>query len=75
MERGDRDWRRLAFAFFSLAHNDPTDFDKLEPRLKNTEVGRLCSEYLRSGDHQLIEKAGYLLTGTRQWYVYLGRSM
>ena len=75
MEKGDRDWRKLAFAFYSLAHNDATDFEALEPRLKDTEVGRLCAEYLRSGDHELIERAGYLLTGTRQWYVYLGRSM
>lgn len=75
MNQADQDWRRLAFALYALAHNDPGDFDALEPRLKNTEVGRLCSEYIRSGDHQFIEQAGYLLTGTKQWYTFLGRSM
>jgi len=75
METGDKDWWELAYAFYSLAHNDPKDFNALEPRLKNTEIGRLCSEYIRSKDHQFIDKAGYLLTGTKQWYVYLGRSM
>jgi hypothetical protein len=75
MEKGDKDWRKLAFAFYSLAHNDPKDFHALEPRLKNTEVGRLCSQYIQSKDHKLIEQAGYLLTGTKHWYVYLGRSM
>ena len=75
METGDKDWWELAYAFYSLAHNDPKDFNALEPRLKDTEIGRLCSEYIRSKDHQFIDKAGYLLTGTKQWYVYLGRSM
>lgn len=75
MEKGDKDWWKLAFAFFSLAHNDPKDFNALEPELKDTEVGRLCSEYLQSKDYQLIEQAGYLLTGTKHWYTYLGRSM
>jgi hypothetical protein len=75
VEKGDKDWRKLALAFYSLAHNDAKDFKALEPELKNTEVGRLCSEYLQTGDYQIIEQAGYLLTGTREWYIYLGRSM
>lgn len=75
MEKGDKEWRKLAFAFYSLAHNDPKDFNALEPGLKETEVGRLCSEYIQSKDRQLIEKAGYLLTGTKHWYLYLGRIM
>jgi hypothetical protein len=75
MERGDPDWRKLAFAFFSLAHNDPKDFEALEPWLKQTPVGRLCAEYIETRNHELIEQAGYLLTGTKQWYVYLGRIM
>lgn len=69
------DWRKLAIAFYSLAHNDQRDFDALEPRLKETEVGRLCADYIETRDHQLIERAGYLLTGTKEWYVYLGRCM
>jgi hypothetical protein len=75
MEKGDQDWWKLAHAFYSLAHNDTRKFNALEPRLKDTEIGRLCSEYIRSKDHHFIDKAGYLLTGTKQWYVYLGRSM
>jgi hypothetical protein len=74
-QKGDKDWRKLASAFYSLAHNDPREFNALEPRLKDTEAGRLCSEYMRTKDHEFIEKAGYLLTGTKQWYVYLGQSM
>lgn len=75
METGDEDWWELAFAFYSLAHNDPRDFNQLEPRLKNTEVGRLCAQYMQSGDQRFIEQAGYLLTGTKHWYAYLGRMM
>jgi len=75
MEKGDKEWRKLAFAFYSLAHNDFKDFSALEPELKITEAGRLCSEYIKTKNHDLIEKAGYLLTDTKQWYVYLGRIM
>jgi hypothetical protein len=73
VEKGDKDWRKLAFAFYALAHNDASEFNALEPRLKNTDVGKLCSEYNQSRDHELIERAGYLLTGTKHWYVYIGR--
>jgi hypothetical protein len=75
MEKGDKDWRKLTSAFYSLAHGDPKEFNALEPRLKNTGVGRLCSEYIQTRDRQFIEDAGYLLTGTKQWYVYIGRCM
>jgi hypothetical protein len=75
METGDQDWTQLAMAFFALAHNDREAFDRLEQRLKETDVGRLCAAYLESGERDLIEQAGYLLTGTQQWYIYLGRSM
>lgn len=75
MEKGDDDWRKLTSAFYSLAHNDPREFNALEPRLKDTKVGRLCTDYIRTKDHEFIEKAGYLLTGTKQWYVYIGRCM
>ena len=73
MEKFDPDWRRLAFAFYSLAHNDPRDFQALEPELQDTEAGRLCAEYIRTGEAELLEQAGTLLTGTHQWYIYLGR--
>jgi len=75
MEKFDPDWRRLAFAFYSLAHNHPEDFNALEAELQDTEAGRLCAEYIRTGDADLLEQAGYLLTGTYQWYIYLGKIM
>ena len=75
MKTKDQDWRKIAFAFYALAHNDQDEFDKLEERLKNTEVGKMCSAYIVSKDSQLLDKAGYLLTGTKQWYIYLGRIM
>ena len=75
MDRSSKEWRKLASAFYSLAHNDEREFNELEPELKETEVGRLCSEYMETKDHQLIEKAGYLLTHTKYWFVYIGRSM
>ncbi len=75
MEKGDKDWRKLAFAFYALAHNDPKHFDELEPELQDTQVGRLCAAYIESKDYELIDQAGRLLTGSRHWYTYLGRSM
>ena len=75
MQRGDPDWRRLAFAFYSLAHHHPEDFHALEAELQESEAGQLCAEYLRTGDAGLLERAGYLLTGTEQWYIYLGKIM
>ena len=75
MDRSSSEWRKLASAFYSLAHNDKREFNALEPKLKDNIVGRLCEEYLRTGDHELIERAGYLLTHTKQWYVYIGRCM
>jgi len=47
----------------------------LEPELQESEAGRLCAEYLRTGDADLLEQAGYLLTGTHAWYIYLGKIM
>jgi hypothetical protein len=75
MEKGDQDWKKLASALFALAHHDPLEFNCLEPRLKETEVGRLCSQYLLSADSQFIEQAGRLLTGSDHWYVFLGRML
>ena len=75
MKPGDPGWRKLASAFYFLAHNDEREFHALDAGLKDTEVGLLCQEYILTKDHQRIEEAGYLLTGTKQWYVYLGRSM
>ena len=75
MKPTDPGWRELAVAFYALAHNDERRFHALDAWLKDTEVGLLCQEYILTGDHERIEEAGYLLTGTKQWYVYLGRGM
>lgn len=69
------DWRKLAEAFYSLAHNDFKDFMALPPHLKETPAGLLCKEYMDKRDHELVEKAGYLITRSKCWYVYLGRIM
>ncbi|MBN1669335.1 MAG: hypothetical protein JW862_19750 [Anaerolineales bacterium] len=75
MEKGSSDWRKLAIAFYALAHQDPRPFKALPPSLQDSQIGQLCTAYLQSGDPALLDQAGYLLTGTRQWYVYLGRSL
>lgn len=75
MDKGDNEWRRLAFAFYALAHNDFKHFNDLEPELQQTEIGQLCLEYIKTRDFQLVERAGYLLTGSKDWYTYLGRIM
>ena len=68
-------WRELAGAFYSLAHGHRGAFLALPTRLREHEAGSLCQGYLWTGDRELLERAGRLLTGTSEWYVYLGRSM
>ncbi len=70
-----RDWRKLAEAFYDLAHNDTRKFDLLDDHLKATPAGVLCSRYIRTRDHGLVDQAGKLITGSAHWYVYLGRIM
>ena len=69
----EQDWQALASAFYSLAHNDFADFEKLPAHLQQHPIGQLCSLFIKTGDHDLVEKAGKALTFTNQWYVYLGR--
>jgi hypothetical protein len=71
---GDTCWRLLASAFLDLAHGDRSAFDALPASARATEAGELCEAYLRSGDRALLDEAGRLLTGSRDWYVYLGRA-
>jgi hypothetical protein len=73
MPKGDKTWRQLAFAFYAVAHNDFELFEALPQEQKDSEVGRLCQQYMRNKDSQLLDQAGYLLTGTKEWYVYIGR--
>ena len=41
LDRSSKEWRKLASAFYSLAHNDQREFDALEQELKETKAGRL----------------------------------
>jgi hypothetical protein len=67
------DWQRLADAFYALAHGDEAPFDLLPDLLKELPAGRICARYLEERDSALLEEAGYQLTGSRHWYVCLGR--
>jgi len=69
----EKDWKALANAFYSLAHNDMKDFDALPTRLKLHPIGRICTRFIDTGNSKYIEEAGYALTHTREWYVFLGR--
>ncbi|MBN2078116.1 MAG: hypothetical protein JW838_04065 [Spirochaetes bacterium] len=69
----EENWRKLAAAFYDLAHNDFRKFEGLPRPLKDHPVGKLCAKYMETGEHEYVEKAGRELTGTDEWYVYLGR--
>jgi len=57
------------------AHGKEDDFLALVDELKNHLVGKLCSEYLRTGEREILDRAGYALTHTKHGYVFLGRCM
>ena len=65
-------WRKLASAFYNLAHNDFDSWNDLPYELKQTDVGMICEKYLKTKNSNLVEKAGCLLAG-KYWYVALGR--
>ncbi|WP_444957424.1 hypothetical protein [Microbulbifer sp. ZKSA002] len=67
------DWRTIAFAFYSLVHNDPSDWDKLSDELKNSEIGNICQKYIDTKDVQYLMEAGKMLAG-KNWYTALGRA-
>ena len=69
----EQDWRALSRAFYSVAHNDFKEFEALPEALKLHQVGRLCTEYIKTRDRELVEEAGRALTFTKNWYTYLGR--
>lgn len=73
-QEDNQQWAKLATAFFSLAHNDERLWRELPAFLRETDVGTVCEEYLKSRDEQLINKAGELLAGN-QWFAALGRSL
>lgn len=65
-------WRRLAYAFYNLAHNNFDLWNELPDPLKQTDVGIICEKYIQTRGSNLIDKAGCLLAG-KHWYVALGR--
>lgn len=73
-QENNQQWIKLATAFYSLAHNDEKLWRELPAFLRETDVGLICEEYLKSRDAQLINKAGEMLAGT-QWFAALGRSL
>lgn len=68
-------WKALASAFYALAHGSRSEYDALPADLRESQVGRLCGLYLENRDPELLEQAGLLLTGSRDWYTYLGRAL
>ncbi len=75
LEMTQEDWWLLARAFYCLAHNDFKKFNALPDKLKKHPAGKLCSRYMKTRDHDLVEQAGKILTHSHHWYVYLGRIM
>ena len=67
-------WKQLAMAFYDLAHGDFKRFEALPSSLKEGEVGQICQQYMMSRESGLLDRAGKLLTGSKDWYVYLGRT-
>ena len=67
-----KSWRILANAFYNLAHNDFDAWIALPNKLKQTDVGIICEQYIKTKNEDLIEQAGNLLAG-QHWYVALGR--
>lgn len=68
-----REWKALASAFFALAHGSRSEYDALPDVLRDSQVGKLCGLYLDNRDPELLDQAGFILTGSRNWYTYLGR--
>jgi len=60
-------------AFYALAHGSRAEYDALPVTLRESQVGRLCGLYLENSDPELLDQAGVLLTGSRDWYTFLGR--
>lgn len=46
------DWEAIAYAFYSLAHNDFRAWEKLSYDLKNSEVGEICQQYIDTQDYK-----------------------
>ena len=41
-------WRKLGGAFYCLAHHDYDAWNALPKKLKQTDVGLICEEYLNT---------------------------
>jgi hypothetical protein len=68
-------WYSLAAGFYALAHSDRRAFDALPPDLKEHPAGQLCCSFLETNNRAFLDRAGLMLCGTKDWYVYLGRCM
>ncbi len=67
------DWTELALAFYAVAHGSRTEFDSLPATLRECPVGILCERCLESSGSTLLDETGFALTGSRDWYTFLGR--
>lgn len=65
----------MASAFLALAHGSREEYDALSESLKKSPAGELCRLYLENRDPGLLDQAGLILTGSRDWYTYLGRAL
>jgi hypothetical protein len=67
------EWFSLLAAFYALAHSDQGPFHALPLKLRTHPAGELCRLFIDTGDSDLLNEAGLMLTGTENWYVYIGR--
>ncbi|CAM4086012.1 hypothetical protein PSAR109036_08210 [Psychrobacter arenosus] len=67
------DWEAIAYAFYSLAHNDFSIWDNLSYDLKDSEVGTICQKYIDTKDYKYVREAGQMLAG-EHWFTALGRT-
>lgn len=68
------DWFALARAFYAVAHCDFEAFRNLPEHLRKHPAGLLCAEYIETRDTDTLNSAGYMITHTSHWYVFLGRT-
>ncbi|GAA5442575.1 hypothetical protein Misp06_00749 [Microbulbifer sp. NBRC 101763] len=73
IKANNKEWRKIAFAFYSVAHNDLREWQELPDDLKASEVGDICQKYIESKDIKYLEEAGQMIAG-KNWFIALGRS-
>ncbi|WP_092026049.1 hypothetical protein [Marinobacter zhejiangensis] len=73
LKKNNEDWRKVAIAFYSVAHGDLSDWKDLPDYLKKSEIGEVCQKYIDTKDSKYLEEAGQIIAG-KNWYTALGRS-